>query len=214
MSEQQGLLPGPGRCGVFSSSGGGGGEPAGGPLAPPQPQRADCLLALCRTFNGIAAICALLCGLACGLALFLRSEAPTKDLFFYSGQALRLFGVAISCLAILVETEWRRFLRLVPALDFWGGRGVLQIFLATLTYREAYPRGESDLHKSLALYRSVASVSMLVVGFSYIFGAVLCIGAIKRARARTQEELAHAEEEYATIEARRKELERLLGHAP
>lgn len=117
------------------------------------------------------------------------------------------------CPRAQVETEWPRFLSLVPLLDSWMGRGVLQVrtervagclqmwssrtaaarrnsskllrtlpavstrhwkwrqgwpltetlplsmhqtqvFEATLTYREAYPVGSTDFHKSLQLYRS------------------------------------------------------------
>lgn len=41
--------------------------------------------------------------------------------------------------------------------------------------------------------------------------AVLCIGAIKRARYRREEQLAAAAAELDALESRRRELERLLG---
>ena len=50
-----------------------------------------------------------------------------QDAYFYSGQAVRVFGVAIALLVVLVETEWRRVLQLVPLLYAWLGRGVLQV---------------------------------------------------------------------------------------
>ena len=38
-----------------------------------------------------------------------------------------MFGIAIALLVVLVESEWRRFLQLVPLLEAWLGRGVLQV---------------------------------------------------------------------------------------
>lgn len=180
--------------------------------APAQPHSTtDWLLRICRTINFIASLVALGCAVAFGLALLVRSEAPTKDLYFYSGQAVRLFGIGIAGLCVMVETEWQRFLMLVPLLDSWAGHGVLQIFLGILTYREAYPRGTTDIHKSLQLYRSAASAAMVLVGTVYLFGAVLCIGAIKRACYQREEQLAAAAAELDALESRRRELERLLG---
>ena len=50
-----------------------------------------------------------------------------QDAYFYSGPAVRVFGIAIALLVVLVESEWRRVLQLVPLLDAWLGRGVLQV---------------------------------------------------------------------------------------
>lgn len=38
-----------------------------------------------------------------------------------------MFGIGIAALVVLVETEWHRFLALVPLLDAWLGRGILQV---------------------------------------------------------------------------------------
>ncbi|PSC67616.1 Golgi apparatus membrane TVP15 [Micractinium conductrix] len=201
MNDRAELLPfgGPG---VGSSS-----APLGGP-----PHRGhDCLLSFCRAFNFVTGLCAVLCALAFGMAMWVRGEAPTKDPYFYSGQAVRLFGIGIAGMVLLVETEWRRWLELVPLLESWLGRGVLQIFEATLTFREAYPSGSTDFHKSLALYRSAASLSLLVCGSVYILGTVTCIGVIKTAKQRQEATLARAEAELERMERRKKELERQLG---
>lgn len=40
---------------------------------------------------------------------------------------MRVFGIGIAALVVLVETEWHRFLALVPLLDAWLGRGILQV---------------------------------------------------------------------------------------
>ena len=46
---------------------------------------------------------------------------------FHSGQAVRVFGIAIALLIMLVETEWQVFMKLVPLLDAWMARGLLQV---------------------------------------------------------------------------------------
>lgn len=172
---------------------------------------ADCLLHTCRVFNFLASLCALLCALAFGMAMWARGGAASKDAYFYSGQAVRVFGIGIALLIVLVETEWHRFLSWVPLLDAWLGRGVLQIFEAVLTFREAYPSGNTDFHKSLQLYRSAASLSLLICGTVYILGAVTCIGVIKTARQRQEQAVVRAEAELERMERRKKELEQQLG---
>lgn len=274
-AERGELLPSRG-----SFSGGGGGSSA--PLAPPGGAAASrghsCLLQVCRVFNFLTALCALLCALAFGMAIVVRGEATSKvggagwtrggwggpalafcwqharscgagrgraqgaracglligfapqqcaaarqllrpltnpvvptgdahsvslasslspasnnlqDAYFVSGQAVRAFGIGIALLIVMVrhgwawgavagglhpratvahagawpswqmtaaatgglgriggrpqhsgsthsclpplpqvETEWPRFLALVPLLDAWLGRGVLQVLRA------------------------------------------------------------------------------------
>ena len=55
------------------------------------------------------------------------ASPPPQDAYFYSGQAVRVFGIAIALLIVLVETEWHRFMHLVPLLDAWLGRGILHV---------------------------------------------------------------------------------------
>lgn len=50
-----------------------------------------------------------------------------QGLYEYSGQAVRVFGILIALLIMVVETEWQGFLWLVPLLDSWVGRAVLQV---------------------------------------------------------------------------------------
>ncbi|KAI7837415.1 hypothetical protein COHA_008782 [Chlorella ohadii] len=207
-AERGELLPSRG-----SFSGGG-----SAPLAPPAGRAPasrghSCLLQVCRVFNFLTGVCALLCALAFGMAITVRGEAASKDAYFISGQAVRVFGIGIALLIVLVETEWPRFLSLVPLLDAWVGRGVLQVFEATLTYREAYPVGSTDFHKSLQLYRSAASISLLVCGSVYLLGAVTCIGVIKSAKLKQEQAALRAEAELERMERRKKELERQLGRS-
>lgn len=48
------------------------------------------------------------------------------------------------------------------------------MFAATLTYREAYPVGSTDFHKSLQLYRSGGVATPLVAA---VLGGCLGVGA-------------------------------------
>jgi hypothetical protein len=91
--------------------------------------RALLLPAPCRALNFITAVCALLCGVAFAMAIVVRVETPSssRDLMFHSGQAVRVFGIAIALLIMLVETEWQVFMKLVPLLDAWMARGLLQV---------------------------------------------------------------------------------------
>ncbi|KAL4420048.1 hypothetical protein ABPG77_007487 [Micractinium sp. CCAP 211/92] len=202
MNERAELLPGtgPGLGGTSAAL-----------AAQRQTRTHDCLLHACRVFNFLTALCALLCALAFGMAMWVRGPASMKDAYFISGQAVRVFGIGIAALVVLVETEWHRFLALVPLLDAWLGRGILQVFEATLTFREAYPSGDTDFHKSLQLYRSAASLSLLMCGSVYILGAVTCIGVIKNAKQRQASAVMAAEAELERMERRKKDLERQLG---
>ena len=65
------------------------------------------------------------------------------------------------------------------SLGPWHWRTV-QLFEATLVYREATAVGGSDLHKSLQLYRSAACGSLLGCACVYVLGGMLCIGAIRK----------------------------------
>ena len=53
--------------------------------------------------------------------------ATAQGPYFWSGQAVRAFGIGIALLIVAIETEWPRFLALAPALEAWLGRGVLQV---------------------------------------------------------------------------------------
>ena len=66
----------------------------------------------------------------------------------------------------------------VRVLDGWLPRGFLQLFEAVLTLElsGSTAQGETDLHKSLRLYRLLAGISLVVCSGLYILGGVLCCG--------------------------------------
>lgn len=176
-----------------------------------QKSRPDFLLWCCRVFNLITGICALLCAVALSIAIGLQAGSVRKGVYEFSGQALRVFGVLIAGVLVLAETEWRRVLQFFPLLDSWLGRGVTQVFEAMLTYREAVSAGGTDIHKSLQLYRSVACLSLLLCASIYILGALLCIGAVRKARYKREETLLKAQAELEALEKRRGALQRVLN---
>ena len=98
---------------------------------------AACGACLFRALNIAAGLACVLAAAAFAMSLALRLDAPARDAYYFSGQAVRAFGLLWALLLLLVETEWRLVLRWVPALDAWAGRGLAQAFLGALVYREA-----------------------------------------------------------------------------
>lgn len=171
------------------------------------------LLAIFRTLNFVTGLTAVSVGVAFFLAIIVRGSAPSeqKDIYFYSGQGIRVFGVVLAATLLLVETEASFILKWTPLLDLWMGRGVVQLFLACLTYREAYPRGDTDMHKSLQLYRTASSAALIGCAAVHILGSALCLGQLRRALLKKERDLMNAEQELIEIERRRRELSRALG---
>ena len=69
----------------------------------------------------------------------------------------------------------------------------------------------TDFQKSLQLYRTVASLSLVACAALYCLGGIFCFGAIRKVRQRREDEILHASTEIEDLERRRRELERLLG---
>lgn len=94
-----------------------------------------CLVALCMS-------------LATGPILHAESAASSRI------QILRLYGVAISVLLMLVETESPWLLeRVGRLLESWVGRALLQGLLVVMTLEFSTSAGQSDFDMSLKLYR-------------------------------------------------------------
>ena len=186
----------------------------------PGPPPRDFLLATCRTLNAITALCLVLCAAAFAMALVLRDGVATRDANFVAGQLVRMFGIALSLMAVLIESEWRFVLKLAPLMDIWLARGLFYFFISSLTFREAYPSEQmTDFQKSLQLYRSAASLSLAACAMMYGCGGVCCARgrwrrgrrAVRTARQRREDRLHDAESEFDELERRRRELQRVLG---
>ena len=101
-------------------------------------------------------------------------------------QVLRLYACCLGLLLVAAETEWEHFLAYFRFMESWVCRGLFHSFFALLTLELTTARetlvGDSDKHKSLALYRVVASCSLLGCAALYVVGGVLCVGKLTKGR--------------------------------
>ncbi|XP_010437744.1 PREDICTED: uncharacterized protein LOC104721454 [Camelina sativa] len=181
--------------------------PAGGP-SPRSAKlklgnRADPFLVVCRCFSVVTSLIAILCVVVNVLAA-VRSFRDSHDLF---DGIFRCYAVVIACFVVLVETEWGFILRFSKVLEFWAGRGMLQIFAAVMT--RAFPDYLAQ-RKDLMLLQNIASYLLLACGVIYFISGVLCIGFLKRARQQKEISREQAVKDLEEIARRREELEQLL----
>ncbi|KAK3238372.1 hypothetical protein CYMTET_51608 [Cymbomonas tetramitiformis] len=192
----------------------------------------DWLTNFCRTISFLTSFCALLCLMAHATALVhnVISDAEAqafprdnlredfeKTATRLSEHVLRVTGLVCSVLVILAETEWSIFIHYFTFLDFWINRGFFQLSVASLTQLMAHAEGESDLARSVTLYRSIASASLAACGVFYVVSGMVCIGAMRRARryrdieqARLVQDLEEVDMRIGAAQKRRLELQSLL----
>ena len=68
-------------------------------------------------------------------------------------QILRLYGIFISCILMLVETESPWLLERLRVLESWVGRSLLQGLIVVMTLEMANSTGSTDFDMSIRLYR-------------------------------------------------------------
>ncbi|KAL6505261.1 hypothetical protein OROGR_025078 [Orobanche gracilis] len=119
----------------------------------------------------------------------------------------RCYAVVVAVFVVVAETKWEVVMKFWKVLDYWAGRGILQIFVAVMT--RAYP-GYLRNHQELFLLQSIASYLLLACGVVYVISGVLCIGAVKRARQKKELSREQAIKDLEELERRREELEALL----
>lgn len=174
------------------------------------PQR-DTLLYICAVLSIVTAVGALLC-LVVNLISLLRS-------FDYRGfdyrvsvfvGILRFYAVAFALLVVIAETEWTPIFRFWKVLEFWVGRGVLQIFVAALTKVLARASGET---RAESLLHNIASWWLLGCGIVYIVAGLLCLGTIKRNHMQKANWRERAQKDLEDVHRQREQLEaQLRGH--
>uniref|UniRef100_A0A166GPQ8 Uncharacterized protein n=2 Tax=Daucus carota subsp. sativus TaxID=79200 RepID=A0A166GPQ8_DAUCS len=98
-------------------------------------------------------------------------------------------------------------MRFSKVLEYWVGRGMLQIFVAVMT--RAFPEISTN-RKDLLLLQNVASYMLLACGVVYVVSGLLCIGHLKRARQKKEVSAEQAIKDLEELERRREELEALL----
>ncbi|KAJ4832798.1 hypothetical protein Tsubulata_044940, partial [Turnera subulata] len=163
---------------------------------------ADRVLVVCRCFSFITALTAILC-IVVNVLSAVRSFKNGYDVSelcmstrVFDG-IFRCYAVVIGVFVVVAETEWSFVFRFSKVLEYWAGRGMLQIFVAVMT--RAFPDYYSS-RRELVLLQDIASYMLLACGVTYVLSVVgstqsgyaillaevaegiLCIGFLKRAR--------------------------------
>ncbi|XP_022896217.1 uncharacterized protein LOC111410207 isoform X2 [Olea europaea var. sylvestris] len=123
--------------------------------------RPDSFLILWRCFSVITSLAAILC-IAVNVLSAVRSFKNGSDIF---DGIFRCYAVVIAMFVVVAETEWGFIIKFWKVLEYWAGRGMLQIFVAVMT--RAYPE-YFEKHQELFLLQSVASYLLLACGVIYI----------------------------------------------
>ncbi|PKA65930.1 hypothetical protein AXF42_Ash010339 [Apostasia shenzhenica] len=148
--------------------------------APSRSQRGpDVFLVVCRCFSVVTAVSTILCASANVLSA-IRSFRNASDIF---GGIFRCYAAALCIFVAVVETEWGFILKYFRVMEYWPGRGMLQIFVALMT--RAFP-DVSWQRKDLIALQEIASYLLLACGVIYVVSGILCLGYLKRARQRRQ----------------------------
>ncbi|XP_010906291.1 uncharacterized protein [Elaeis guineensis] len=115
--------------------------------------------------------------------------------------------IAVLCVFVNVLSAVQSFKDGSDILEYWAGRGMLQIFVAVMT--RAFP-DVSGQRKDLILLQEIASYLLMACGLTYVISGVLCIGFLKRARQQKEITREQALRDLEELERHREELEALL----
>ncbi|PIN20468.1 hypothetical protein CDL12_06849 [Handroanthus impetiginosus] len=165
--------------------------------------RSDPFLIACRCFSVITSLAAILC-IAVNVLSAVRSFKNGYDVF---DGIFRCYAVVIAMFVVVAETEWGVVMRFWKVLEYWAGRGMLQIFVAVMT--RAYPEYLRN-RQELFLLQSIASYLLLACGVVYVISGIFCIGMVTRARKQKELSREQAIKDLEELERRREELEELL----
>lgn len=133
-----------------------------------------------------------------------------KSRWIFDG-ILRCYAVLIALFVVVAETEWERIQKFWIILEYWVGRGMLQIFVAVMT--RALSEGTAS-KKYIILLREIASYMLLACGVIYVIAGLLCCGWLKRSRLSKSVSRGQAAKDLEELERRREELRALLTEAP
>lgn len=166
-------------------------------------KRTDPFLVVCRCFSVVTIVSALLC-VAVNVLSAIQSFKNGEDVF---DGILRCYAVLIALFVVVAETEWERIQKFWIILEYWVGRGMLQIFVAVMT--RALSESTST-KKYIILLREIASYMLLACGVIYIIAGLLCCGRLKRSRLSKVVSKEQAAKDLEELERRREELRGLL----
>jgi len=178
----------------------------------PRTTEKSTLLYICAVLSLVTAVGALLC-MVVNLVSLLRSydyRGFDYRVSVFVG-ILRFYAVAFALLVVIAETEWVPIFRFWKVLEYWVGRGTLQIFVAALTKVLARASGETGAESIL---HKIASWWLLGCGIVYIVAGLLCLGAVKRSYMHKDNWREQAQRDLEEVHRRRAELEAQLerGH--
>ncbi|PQP96055.1 uncharacterized protein Pyn_09664 [Prunus yedoensis var. nudiflora] len=165
--------------------------------------KTDPFLVCCRCFSVVTALTAVLC-IVVNVFSAIESFKDGSDVF---DGIFRCYAVLVAIVVVVAETEWAFFIKFWKVLEYWVGRGMLQVFVAVMT--RAFP-DDTGTRKTLVLLQNIASYMLLACGGVYIISGILCIGFLKRARQKTEISREQAVKDLEDLERRREELEHLL----
>ncbi|KAF7126356.1 hypothetical protein RHSIM_Rhsim11G0142300 [Rhododendron simsii] len=163
----------------------------------------DAFLVVCRCFSVVTAVATVLC-IAVNVLYAVRSFMNESDIF---DGIFRCYAVLIAIFVVVAETEWDVVMKFSKVLEYWVGRGILQIFVAVMT--RAYPE-DADDQTLLILLENIASYLLLACGVVYVIAGIFCIGHVKRLHQRKEVPREQAIKDLQELEQRRHELEALL----
>ncbi|EFJ18687.1 hypothetical protein SELMODRAFT_165673 [Selaginella moellendorffii] len=167
-------------------------------------QGSDPLVITFRIFNVITAIAALLCT-AVNIISVVRSFKHGRDIF---EGILRCYAVIIALFVAVAETELEHILKFWRVLEYWVGRGMLQIFVGVMT------KALSNEHRDKAyqvVLAEVASGLLLACGAIYVIAGLLCVGKLKRSRVDKSNWREKAVKDLEDMDRKRDELQALLS---
>ncbi|XP_042984518.1 uncharacterized protein LOC122313505 isoform X1 [Carya illinoinensis] len=168
--------------------------------------RTDPFLLVCRGFSVITALTAILC-IVVNVLSAIRSFKDGSDIF---DGIFRCYAVGIAFFVVLAETEWGFILKFWKVLEYWAGRGMLQIFLFSVAVMtRAFP-DYSGVQEDLILLQNISSYMLLAYGVLYLASGLLCIGHLKRLRQKKEITRDQAVKDLEELERRREELEQWL----
>ncbi|GKV02327.1 hypothetical protein SLEP1_g14781 [Rubroshorea leprosula] len=189
----------------------GGQETVGTPTTPPtlptpptsSRNRRDPFLVVCRCFGFVTALAGILC-ITVNVLSAIRSFQNRSDIF---DGVFRCYAVVIAFFVIIAETEWSFIMKFSKILEYWVGRGMLQIFVAVMT--RAFP-SYGDKQTDLLLLQNIACFYLLGCGLIYVISGLLCLGFLKRSHQQREISREQAIKDLEELQRRREELEQLL----
>lgn len=164
----------------------------------------DLALILFRSLTVVTAIAAILCMIV-NFVSILRTFRLHFDIFV---GVLRIYAVILAAFIAVAETEWNWLFRHWPYLEYWFGRGMLQIFVAVMT--KALSGASYELQFERVMH-DVAAWMLLGCGFIYSVAGIFCMRKLKRRRIQKKQWREQAVKDLEDLDKKRRDLQGLLA---